>query len=276
VTVVSNASGAARFKTVKLNIANRVATVSLARPEVRNAFHPMMIRELTEIFLELAHVNELAAVILRGEGKSFCAGADLEYMKSMAGYSLDDNEKDAIELFDMFWAMRACPHAVVGRVHGHVMGGALGLLGLCDIAAAVDGTQFCFSEVKLGLAPAVISPFVLEKMDRSFVTRFMLTGEVFGPQEALTSGLIQSSGSEADVDQFVAKIVGALSLNGPEALRATKILIREVGSASGGADWRRNREITTKMISERRVSDEGQEGLRGFLEKREPSWRLKK
>ena len=264
-----------RFKTVKLNVQNRVATVSLSRPDVRNAFHPVMIRELTEIFLELARVNELAAVVLRGAGKSFCAGADLEYMKSMSAFTFDDNEKDAIELFDMFWAIRSCPHAVVGRVHGHVMGGALGLLGLCDIAAAVEGTQFCFSEVKLGLAPAIISPFVLEKMDRSFVTRFMLTGEIFGPQEALASGLIQNSGSEADVDQFVSKIIGALSMNGPEALRATKILIREVGGGGSGADWRRNREITTKMISERRVSDEGQEGLRGFLEKREPSWRKK-
>lgn len=258
------------FETLNVQVAGRVATVALNRPDVRNAFHPTMIRELTEAFSALSSRTDISVVVLRGEGKSFCSGADLGYMKSMAGFSLEQNEKDSQDLFGMFWALRSCPHPIVGRLHGHVMGGATALAALCDIAGAVDGTQFCFSEVRLGLAPAVISPFILEKMAASQARRYMLTAEVFGVDEALQAGLIHHKGDDASVDVFVASVVKTLVNNGPEAVRATKGLIRSMGETS---DWSKRREITTRVIAERRVSAEGQEGLRGFLEKRAPSWK---
>jgi methylglutaconyl-CoA hydratase len=259
----------AKYETVRLEIVDRVATVSLNRPDMRNAFHPTMIRELTEVFTVLGSRKDLSVVVLRGEGKSFCSGADLGYMKSMAGFSFEENEKDSQQLFGMFWSLRSCPHPIVGRLHGHVMGGGLGLAALCDVAMAVNGTQFCFSEVRLGLAPAVISPFVLERMAASHARRFMLTGEVFGVTDALASGLVQYAVDESAVEQRLNEVIKSMCLNGPEAVRATKALIRTMSET---AEWSRRREMTTKVIAERRVSDEGQEGLRGFLEKRPPKW----
>lgn len=259
-----------KYETIKLEVSNRVAQVVLNRPDVRNAFHPDMIRELTEVFTELAARTDISVVVLRGEGKSFCSGADLGYMKSMASFSFAENEKDSQQLYAMFWAMRSCPHPIVGRLHGHVMGGALGLAALCDIAAATEGTLFCFSEVKLGLAPAVISSFVVEKMIASFARRYMLTAEVFAAPEALASGLVQFVGEESEVDSFVESIVKTLKQNGPEGVRATKDLLRLLNETN---DWTVKRAQTTRVIAERRVSEEGQEGLRGFLEKRQPSWK---
>jgi methylglutaconyl-CoA hydratase len=258
------------YQTLKIQIEGRAAHVTLNRPEIRNAFDAKMISELTAAFKDLAQHKECSVVVLRGEGKSFCSGADLAYMKAMADFSLAENEADAQALDQMFWAMRSLPQAVVGRLHGHAMGGALGLTALCDVAAAVNGTQFCFSEARLGLAPAVISPYVLEKMNQGLARRFMLTAEVFGVEDALRSGLIEFSGDEAAVDSFVDSVVKALSANGPDAVRATKNLLREIAMQPS---WSMKRAITTKVIAERRVSSEGQEGLRGFLEKRSPSWK---
>ena len=265
------------YQTIKVAIegggpqsSSGVATVSLNRPDVRNAFHPTMIRELTEAFREIAARVDIAVICLRGEGKSFCSGADLGYMQSMAAFTLEENQKDSDQLFEMFWALRSCPQPVVGLVHGHVMGGALGLLAVCDIAASVEGTQFCFSEVRLGLAPAVISPFVLERVPAGFARRYLLTAEVFGPQEALASGLLQYNGTTEEAEAFVAKTVLALRQNGVEAVRSTKTLLRAFDEVQ---DWEQRRKLTTRVIAERRVSEEGQEGLRGFLEKRQPNWR---
>jgi methylglutaconyl-CoA hydratase len=259
-----------KFETIKLEEKGRVAVVTMNRPDVRNAFHPTMIRELTEVFSELSKRVDLAAVLLRGEGKSFCSGADLGYMKSMANFSFDENRHDSRQLFEMFWTLRACPHLVIGQVHGHAMGGAVGLVALCDVAAAVEGTQFCFSEVRLGLAPAVISPFVLEKMQASSARRFMLTGEVFGSDEAKASGLVQFVGDEGAVAAFIDNTIKAALGNGVEAVRATKGLLRAVSEVP---EWDKRRAMTTEVIAQRRVSAEGQEGLKAFLEKRTPSWK---
>jgi methylglutaconyl-CoA hydratase len=257
-------------QTLKIEKRGRALTISLNRPDVRNAFHPTMIGELTEAFKGASAQMDLSVVILRGEGKSFCSGADLGYMQSMAGFSFEENKADSNKLFGMFQALRDCPHPVIGRVHGHVMGGALGLLAQCDLAAGVDGTQFCFSEVRLGLAPAVISPFVLEKMLPHEARRYMLTAEVFDTAVAKASGLLNFVGSETEVDRFVESVSKTLSHNGPEGVRATKALIRSFGEIP---DWNRRQELTTTVISERRVSGEGQEGLKAFLEKRTPSWK---
>jgi methylglutaconyl-CoA hydratase len=259
------------FDTIRLETVAHVATVTLNRPEVRNAFHPSMIRELTEVFTELAGKPDVSVVVLRGEGKSFCSGADLGYMKSMADFSFEENRQDALELWGMFESLRNCPHPIVGRIHGHAMGGAVGLAALCDVAAAVTDTQFCFSEVRLGIAPAVISPFVLEKMSASYARRLMLTAEVFSAEQAFESGLVQFVGDEPSVDTFLNSVIRALVSNGPEAVRATKALLRQVSQTPS---WSDRRDLTSRVIAERRVSAEGQEGLRGFLEKRAPSWKM--
>lgn len=258
------------YQRLAVKIEGRVATVSLNRPDMRNAFDPVMIGELKNVFDDLGSRANLSVIILRGEGKSFSSGADLGYMKAMASFSFDENEKDARELDQMFWALRSCPLPIVGRVHGHAMGGALGLTSLCDVVGAVDGTQFAFSEVRLGLAPAVISPYVLEKMAPSHARRYMLTGEVFDANQAREAGLVEFVGSEGEVDTFVSMTVSTIAASGPEAVRATKKLVREIASTP---HWDARRDLTTKTIAERRVSEEGQEGLRAFLEKRTPAWK---
>lgn len=258
------------YKNILFSIEGRVATLKLNRPDIRNAFNAEMILELTAVFKSLEKNVDVSVLVLSGEGKSFCSGADLSYMKEMAGFSLSENLQDARVLDEMFWSLRACPQAVVGRIHGHAMGGALGLTALCDIAAAVEGTQFCFSENRLGLVPAVISPYVLEKMNAGAARRFMLSAEVFTVWAAADAGLIEYAGNEADVDAFVAGVAQALSQNGPESVHVTKQLLRKLSMQS---DWILKREMTTKTIAEKRVRKEGQEGLKSFFEKRDPAWK---
>lgn len=259
------------MKNLKLVRRGAVAEVSLHRPDVRNAFQPEMIDELTALFRDQLNVDGgLRAVVLKGEGDSFCAGADLAWMQSMVNYSLEENTRDSTRLFEMFFAMRACPVPLLGRVHGHVMGGALGLLAVCDIGAAEKQTLFSFSEARLGLAPAVISTFVLEKAPAPFAHRYMLSAEVFSAAEAAAAGLVHFVGDLAAADAFVAAKVDAICANGPEAVRATKALLRSVVAPR---DWSALKTETCKVIAERRVSAEGQEGLRGFLGKRPPAWK---
>lgn len=259
------------FTTLKFEKNDRVASLTLNRPEIRNAFDTVMIAELTGVFRALATMTDVSIVVLKGEGKSFCSGADLTYMKEMAGYTLEENLRDAKALDEMFWTLRHVPQAVVAKLHGHVMGGALGLTALCDMAAAVDGTKFCFSENRLGLVPAVISPYVLEKMNPGAARRYMLSAEVFGVWQAADAGLVEFVGGDAECDEFIATLTKNLSANGPEAVRTAKKLFRELGECP---EWEDKRELTTKTISERRVSAEGQEGLKSFLEKRDPSWKV--
>ncbi len=248
-----------------------VAKVTLQRPELRNAFNPVMIEELTTAFRDdLNRDLQLRAVILQGAGKSFCSGADLAWMQSMVKYTLEENKRDSEKLFDLFATLRACPMPLVGRLHGHAMGGALGLTAVCDIAAAESQTSFGFTEARLGLAPAVISPFVLEKMHPAHAHRYFLTAEVFSATEALACGLIHFVGDLEAVDAYISQIVKTVCENGPEAVRASKALLRRSTPPSFWVDARGE---TCRIISERRVSDEGQEGLRGFLEKRAPIWR---
>ena len=258
------------MKSVLLEIQGRVATVTLNRPDLRNAFNAEMIGELRDAFTSLHALKDVSVLVLRGEGKSFCAGADLTYMSSMAGFSLEQNLDDARALDEMFWALRSVPQAVIARVHGHAMGGALGLLACCDIVAAVEGTQFAFSENRIGLVPAVISPYVLEKMNAGAARRYMLSAEVFTVWAAADGGLVEYAGGENDVDEFVSTVVKALSANGPEAVQITKKMVRELATLPS---WAEKRALTTKTIAHKRVSPEGQEGLKSFLEKRSPSWK---
>jgi len=234
-----------------------VLRVTLARPDRRNAFDAALIAELAEAFVD---VGRTRAVVLAGEGASFSAGADVDWMRSSVDLSFDENVADANALRRMLEAIDRCPAPVVARVQGHALGGGAGLVAAADIAIASTDAQFAFSEVKLGIIPAVISPFALAKIGPGAARRYFLTGERFDAETALRIGLVHEVG--ADLDATVDRVVGELLSAGPKAVRWAKRLVQERPDGPETARW----------ISERRTSDEGQEGLRAFLEKRPPNW----
>ncbi len=234
-----------------------VRRVTLARPERRNAFDAELIRELTEAF---ADVGDARAVVLSGDGPAFCAGADVEWQRSSIDLSYEENVADALRLYRMLEAIDSCPAPVVVRAHGYVLGGGSGLVACADVAVAAEDAVFGFSEVKLGIIPAVISPFVLPKIGAA-ARRLFVTGERFGAETALRIGLVDEVTS--DPDAAVARVLAELETAGPQAAREAKRLVR-----SGPRD-----EATTEVAARLRTSDEGQEGLRAFLERREAAWR---
>jgi methylglutaconyl-CoA hydratase len=235
-----------------------VLRFTLARPEKRNAVDAALIAELAEAF---ADVGDARAVLLGGEGESFSAGADVEWMRASAALSEEENRADALRLRRLLQAVDSCPAPVVAGVQGHAYGGALGLIACSDVAVAAEGAQFAFSEVLLGIVPAVISPFVLPRIGPGAARRYLLTGERFGPEEALRIGLIHEIA--ADLDAACGRIVEQLLAGGPEAVRAAKRLV--IDAPLG--------DETAARIAERRASAEGQEGLSAFLERRAPAWR---
>ncbi len=253
---------------VKTQIENPILNIELNRPDKKNAFNPEMIKEITEAFRTANNNLDIRGVSLTGAGDCFCAGADLEWMKSMVDYSLEENTADSEELHNMFQAGLECEVPVVGFFQGYVMGGATGLAAICDVGIAHTDTRFAFSEVKIGLAPAVISPFVLNKMNANKATEFMLTGKLFSAEEALNAGLIEYTGEQAVCDEIKTKVLKRFVQAGPQAVRETKKLINQV-KKNAFTDIKK---ITTKVIAERRVSTEGQEGLASFFEKRKASW----
>ncbi len=249
---------------------NQVAYVKLHRPDVRNAFNPEMILELTQTFQSLAKRSDVRVVVLQGEGKVFCAGGDLNWMKDMVNYSFEKNVEDSTALFAMFESLAFCPQPVLGLVHGAAFGGALGLIAACDEVVAEDNTQFCFSEVKLGIAPAVISAFVNRKCVPGLVRPWMLSGSLFTPSQAAQMGLVHHVVRAGDGHSSIQKIIQNYLQAGPEAVRETKALMRYLETHS----WSEQKTQTAQVIAQRRASIEGQEGLKSFLEKREPSWRV--
>lgn len=259
------------MKTLLVEDQTDVVRVRLNRPQVRNAFHPEMIEELTKTFKGLAKNKKVRAVVLSGEGASFCAGADLEWMKSMVDYSRAQNKKDAEKLYVMFETMAQLPAVLLGKAHGHVMGGALGLLAVCDLVVAEEKTEFCFSEAKLGLSPAVISAFVKNKVSFSQMSRWFLTAEIFSSTTAKEIGLVHEVAAAQSIDSQIQKWLDSLLANGPLAVQETKKLLRQIAFETSHVKLKKT---TTTLIANLRVGAEGQEGLRGFLEKRKPSWRL--
>lgn len=253
---------------LKLSRNNSVLSVLLNRPEKRNAFFPPMIQEITTVFNDVAKDKDLRAVLLTSEGISFCAGGDLEWMRSMAAFTVKDNIKDADELFAMYWAIRNCPVPVIGRVFGHCFGGGAGLVAVCDIVSAETKTQFSFSEVKWGLVPAVISPFVVERASRAKISEWFTTAKVFHATEALAGGLINHVGTMVEMDFFIEETLKRIVSSAPEAVRETKKLLHYYSSI----DWKSARSHMTKLIAERRVSVEGQRGLKAFIDKKNPQW----
>lgn len=244
-------------------------TVLLTRPDLHNAFNDDMMRELTEAFSKLGSDPSVRVIVLAAEGKSFCAGADINWMKRMVGYSLEENIADSRVLSKMLRTIRECPKPVIARVHGATYGGGVGLVAACDMAVALSKANFCLSEVKLGILPAVISPFVLEKIGPGEARRYALTAEVFDGAEARRIGLVnEACETVEEMDACIDKLAKSLASNGPNALTHCKRILSDVA----GVMWDRVEDITTKKISELRVSPEGQEGLKAFLEKRKPNW----
>jgi methylglutaconyl-CoA hydratase len=234
-----------------------VLRVTLARPDRRNAFDAGLIAALADAF---ADVGDARCVVLAGEGQSFCAGADVEWQRASIDLSFEENVEDAMRLYRMLEAVDACPAPVVARVQGFALGGGSGLVACCDIAVAAPDAVFGYSEVRLGIIPAVISPFVLPRIGAGAARRYFLTGERFDAETALRIGLVHEVAE--DLDGAVNAVVESLLQGGPEAVRAAKQLVREHPEG----------EETAQIAARRRTSDEGQDGLRAFLEKRRPAW----
>jgi methylglutaconyl-CoA hydratase len=231
--------------------------VTLAKPEVRNAFDAALIAELAEAFVD---VGRARAVILRGEGASFCAGADVEWMRASADLGYDENLADANALRRMLEAVDGCPAPVVAAVHGHALGGGAGLVACADVVLADSAAVFGFTEVRLGIIPAVVSPFALARIGPGAARRYFVTGERFDAQTALRIGLVHEVAD--DLDPALERLLAELRSAGPKAMRAAKRLVLE---RPDGAE-------TARRIAECRTSAEGQEGLRAFLERRRPDW----
>ncbi len=246
-----------------------VATVTLARLEARNALNATLIEELTRCFEELAEDESIRVVVLTGEGPSFCAGADIAYMRDTAGFSYEENLEDARRLADMFLAVDDLPKPVVAKVLGAAIGGGVGLVAAADVAVAEEGTRFAFSEVRLGIAPATIAPFVVRKIGYSRTRALFLTGERFDAERAREIMLVHEVVPEGDIDAAVERVVAQLLQGGPAAQAAIKELLRQIEATEPMEALG----IMTQLIAELRVGEEGQEGLGAFLEKREPFWR---
>ncbi len=246
-----------------------IATVTMNRPAVHNAFDDALIGELDRAFRALAADDAVRVVVLASEGKSFSAGADLNWMKRMAGYSDAENYADALGLARMLDAIDCCPKPVIAAVQGAALGGGVGLVAACDIAVAAEEAKFGLTEVRLGIIPAVISPHVIAAIGRRASRRYMLTGERFGAAEALRLGLVHEVVAGAELGAATQGIAEHLLKAGPEALAACKTLIRTVGDMPLGEEVAA---YTARQIADRRASDEGREGIGAFLEKRKPRW----
>jgi methylglutaconyl-CoA hydratase len=257
------------YETLIITVSDKVATVTLNRPELRNAFNEQAIAELALAFDELGRNELVRAVVLAANGPAFCAGADLNWMKKMAGYSHDENTADAARLADMLRTIYLCPKPTVAKVQGDCYAGGMGLVAACDIVVAAEGVNFCLSEVKLGLIPATISPYVIKAMGEQAARRYFLTAERFDATAALRMGFAHEMVTQESLDTTVAGIVKALVSNSPNAVLEAKKLVREVvGEAVTDALLA----DTAERIAVIRASNEGREGVASFLEKRKPNW----
>jgi methylglutaconyl-CoA hydratase len=254
-----------------LNVETRsgVARVTLNRPEVRNAFDDALIASLTKAFREIGNDESVRAVVLAGNGPAFCAGADLNWMKRMAAYGYEENVADAQALATMLATLDRMPKPTIARVHGPVFAGGTGLVAACDIAVGTPEAKFCFSEAKLGLSPATISPYVIRAVGERMARRYLLSAELFEAAEAYRIGMLSALVPSSDLDSTIEDLLKHLLAGGPEAHVRIKELIRAV--AHRPVDDALSAE-TARRIAEVRASPEGKEGIASFLEKRKASW----
>jgi methylglutaconyl-CoA hydratase len=257
------------YSTLEVTTRNGIGIVSLNRPDVHNAFDEVLIAELTAAVNALAKDNEVRAIILTGNGPSFCAGADLTWMKKMAGFSRRQNVADAAALAQMLRTLNEVPKPTVARIHGNVFGGGVGLVACCDVAIAAAESTFSLSEAKLGLIPATISPYVIEAIGARQARRYFLTAERFEAAEAYRIGLVHDIVPQGQLDERVNELLGALLLAGPVAQAECKALIRAVAHRPIGDEMIAD---SVERIATVRASAEGKEGVGAFLRKRSPSW----
>ena len=249
-----------------------ILRLTLNRPEVRNAFDDEVIAALTTAGRQAAADKTIRAIVLSGNGKAFCAGADLAWMSKAIDYNREDNRRDAEDLARMLETLDALPVPLIARVHGAALGGGVGLVAVCDIVVAADDCTFGFPEVKVGIIPAVVSPYVVHKIGPSAARELFLTGARFSARRARRVGLVHKIVAATDLDETVAGNIRDLLPSGPAAVAAAKALVKEVG----GSRSEDMIGLTTTRIAEQRVSAEGQEGMRAFLEKRKPGWAIRK
>ena len=254
-----------------LNVSRQgaVARVMLARPEVRNAFNDALIAELADTFRALAGDTAVRAVVLGGEGKAFCAGADLGWMRAMADYTWDENRGDAAKLAEMLYTIYSCPLPVVGRIQGDCYAGGMGLAAVCDVLVAAEGVTFCLSEARLGLMPATIAPYVIRALGEQAARRYFLTAERFDAATAHRLGFAHEVVPLEQIDSRVDEIVATLVANGPMAVKACKRLVQDVANRPITEELRAD---TARRIADIRASAEGREGVQSFLNKRPPAW----
>lgn len=242
-------------------------TVTLNRPEVHNAFNEDAIAEITDCFERIGRDEEVRLVVLTGAGKSFCAGGDLNWMQKSVKYTKKQNLVDAKRLSSMLHAVNDCPKPVVARIQGNALGGGCGMVAACDVSIAAEGAQFGFTEVKLGIVPAAIGPFVVRKIGESHARHHFLLGDRFGATQARHIGLVHYAVAADQLDAKVAEVVAGLRTGGPKAMGEAKMLVQAMIARPETAD-----KVCVETIARLRVGSEGQEGLRAFLEKRRPRW----
>ena len=254
---------------LSVEVSAGVANVVLNRPKVRNAFNEALIAEITQTFQELGQRDDVRCIVLTGNGIAFCAGADLNWMRSMADYSREQNMADAGRLAAMMQTIYECPKPTIARIQGDVYAGGTGLVAACDMAISVDTANFCLSEVKLGLLPSTISPYVIRAMGARAAHRYFLTAERFNALEALRIGFVHEVVTADALDAKVAELTNALVNAGPEAVRLCKKLVQDVAGHDITPELVK---MTIASIADVRVSAEGREGLQSFLQKRKPNW----
>jgi methylglutaconyl-CoA hydratase len=257
------------YQTIEFEVKEDIGIVWLNRPKIHNAFNEVMISEVLDIFTEVNKMDEIRIVMLRGRGKSFCAGADLNWMGGVAGYTYEQNYAESLNLSKCFYAIYTCAKPTMAVVHGAAIGGANGLLAACDFAYADDNTTFSLSEVKIGIVPACISPYVTKRVGEYGSKELMLTGKRFKGPEAEKHRLVNKSLPPELLEAHLDSVIKLLRTSGPKAMTHCKNLIYEI---SNKLTLDEAITYTAKMIAEIRASDEGQEGMDAFLNKRKPNW----
>lgn len=258
-----------KYTTLDVKSEKGVAYVMLNRPDVYNAFNECVIEELTEWFTHVSDDDDIYTVVLTGEGRHFCAGADLNWMQKVAHYTKEENISDSQKMAAMFHCIDRCKKPVVGRINGSAFGGGVGLVAVCDVVVAQEGAVFAFSEVKLGIVPAVISTYVIPKIGVSHARSLFVTGERFSAEKAVEIGLVHKVCTLEELDTIVNQYTALLASSGPHAVTAAKEMI-QTWSIMPADDYRA---YTAQLIADLRASKEGKEGIKAFLEKRKPVWR---
>ena len=256
------------FSTVKYEIDDRVARVTFNRPEIHNAFNATVITEMQQVFNEIEKDDDIRVVVLTGAGKSFCAGADLNWMRSVVNQSFEENLAESNALAELFHNMYSCKRPIIGRINGAAIGGGTGFVAVCDIAITARSAVFSFSEVKIGVVPACIGPYVVKKIGEGKTRELFITGERMNAERAHEVGLVNRVVDDDQLDSEVDKLIKFILSSGPEAVAMAKKLIGEVPAMTP----EQFKPYTAEMIARLRISDEGQEGMDAFLNKRKPRW----